>query len=124
MAPDTFRVVTIDSDGTTVSAEWDTTGGTLGLLQDAVGGFVDVVPLHPTITMWVNDTGLVDALPINWVATTIARAFGLTHQPYAGPVAFTGGVDDDGTTLPLGDHQTDVLLRAGRLITNHYSKHH
>jgi len=123
MAADGFRVVTIDSDGTTADAEWDTTGGTLGLLQDAVGGFVDVVPLHPTITMWVNDTGLVDALPINWVATTIARAFGLTHQPYVGPVVFTGGTDDDSTTLPLGDHQATTLLRAARLINDHFCAH-
>lgn len=72
MAPDGFQVVTIDSDDTTVAVVWDTTGGTLGLVQDAVGGFVDVVPLHPTADMWVNDTGLVDARPINWVATTIA----------------------------------------------------
>lgn len=43
----------------------------------------------------------------------------MTHQPYAGPVVFTGGVGDDGTTLPLGDHQTAVLLRAVHLITHH-----
>lgn len=70
-APDGFQVVNIDSDGTTVAAVWDTAGGTLGPLHDTVGGFVDVVPLHPTIAMWVNDTGLVDAQPINWVATTL-----------------------------------------------------
>ncbi|MBE1609896.1 DUF3846 domain-containing protein [Actinopolymorpha pittospori] len=102
--------MTIDVEGNAQAVEWDTTNGTLKPLQRAVGGFVDVVSLHPTVDMWVNDNGIAEGLPVNIVATAIAGAFGATHQPYFGPVVFTGGADSEGETLSLEDRQVTLLL--------------
>ena len=54
-----FRAVSITTDGAATVHDWDVTHGTLKHLQEAVGGFVDVVALAPDMDMWVNDEGLV-----------------------------------------------------------------
>lgn len=104
-----FRAVTIDTEGNAEAVEWDT-NDTLRPLQQAVGGYVELVSLTATLDMWVNETGLIDGLPVNEVATWIAISHGLTHQPYFGPVVFTGGTDDQGDTLPLTEMQSAALL--------------
>lgn len=105
-----FRAVTIDVEGDAQAVVWDASSGTLSALQEAVGGAVDVVSLHPRVDMWVNDNGIPEGLPINQVATTLTRLFGLSHQPYFGPVVFTGGVDGEGETLTLDEDQVETLL--------------
>ena len=107
-----FRAVTIDVDGNAEAVQWDTTSGTLTHLQQAVGGLVDLVALHEHVTMWVNDEGIVKGMPMNIVATSIARGFGFTHQPYFGTAVFTGGGDEEGGAK--GAHQQSSLMaRAG-----------
>ena len=81
MAPDGFRVVTIDSDGTTVSAAWDTTGAAPWpcCRTSSAGSSSRCTPPSPCGS----------TTPASWT-----------------PSPSTGGADDDGTTLPLGDRQT------------------
>lgn len=111
MSSTQFRAVTIDVEGRAQAVEWGTSGGTLRHLQTAVGGDVDVVPLHELVDMWVNDNGITEGQPVNVVATRIARGFGGTVQPYFGPVVFTGGADAEGATLPLTEEAAGVLVR-------------
>lgn len=54
-----FRAVTIDTEGNAEAVEWDT-NDTLRPLQQAVGGYVELVSLTATLDMWVNETGLID----------------------------------------------------------------
>lgn len=115
MSTTLFRAVTIDVDGSAEAVQWDVSAGTLQPLQEAVDGFVDVVTLHPSVTMWVNDEGLVRNMPMNIVATSIARGFGLMHQPYFGRAVFTGGASDEGDTLALSEEQSEALLNLARL---------
>lgn len=112
-----FRAVTIDIDGDAKAVQWDpTTSDTLRHLQQAVGGLVDAVTLHESVTMWVNDEGVLRGMPINLVASSLARDLGTTHQPYFGPIIFTGGCDDEGETLGLSEQHVEALMNLARII--------
>jgi hypothetical protein len=81
------------------------TGFTLEELQAGVGGgLVQLIQVSDTVTMWVNEEGLLrDDLELNDVATIFYHALGGQDTPIMGPIVFTGGGDDDGETLPLTD---------------------
>ncbi len=51
----------------------------------------------------------------NIVATSIARGFGFTHQPYFGTAVFTGGGDEEGETLGLSEQHVEALMNLARL---------
>ena len=116
MSINPFRAVTIAVDGTAEAVQWDATRGSLTHLQQAVDGLVDLVVLHEHVTMWVNDEGIARGMPMNIVATSIARGFGLTHQSYFGPAVFTGGGDTDGETLGLTELRVEALMNLARLV--------
>jgi hypothetical protein len=79
-------------------------------LQREVGGWVQMVELSPTITMWCNEEGKLIGLPLNYAATRIwTKVFGYTDA-IMGQVVFTGGSDDDGETLPLSKEDEQVIL--------------
>jgi len=65
--------------------------------------------------MQITKFELVKGLPINIVATLIARGFGFTHQPYFGPVVFTGGGDEHGETIGLTEQHAEALINLARL---------
>jgi len=116
MSINPFRAVTIAVDGTAEAVQWDATRGSLTHLQQAVDGLVDLVALHEHVTMWVNDEGIARGMPMNIVATSIARGFGLTHQSYFGPAVFTGGGGTDGETLGLTERRVEALMNLARLV--------
>lgn len=95
-----FRAVVVETDGAVREVEWDSDGGVLRELQEAVGGYVDVVALDQGLDMWVNDEGLVNGMSVNWLASALAARSG-AQQPYWGPAVFTGGADEEGKTLSL-----------------------
>lgn len=73
----------------------------LSKLQGAVDGLIQPVDLSPTITMWVNEEGLLrDDLKIHPLATLFMEELG-SQTPIFGDVVFTGGSDEDGNTLGL-----------------------
>tara|TARA_Y100001951_G_scaffold66906_1_gene53903 strand:+ start:1983 stop:2402 length:420 start_codon:yes stop_codon:yes gene_type:complete len=90
----------------------------LTALQDAVGGYIERVPLPPDspVTMWVNEDGLSLRLPGNAVASRYYRqAWGNPHNvnmKIVGNAVFTG-CDENGA-LPLSRETvyelTEVLL--------------
>lgn len=67
---------------------------TLEEFQRLVGGNIEGVP---TVPGYVNEEGLIQGLPYNVVASTIA------DYNLVGDVVFTGGVDENGDDLPVSD---------------------
>lgn len=66
---------------------------------------VDVVRLVPGVRgvdMWLDDEGMFCGV-VNGPATGLARVFGFRWQPYFGTVVVTGGADEAGDTVGLGD---------------------
>ncbi len=84
---DQLGVVVVEVDGAVRADTWAITAekDTLGYLQDAVGGLIDVVGLTESVDMWVNDEGLFLCEP-NPLATMLAAGLGLP------PVWLTLGV--------------------------------
>jgi len=73
---------------------------------------VDVVRLTERLDMYLDDEGLINGQPINPIATILARHFGRTTQPYAGPAVLTSlGPDgrDRSLSLALRRHVRDLL---------------
>lgn len=64
-----------------------------------------------TFTFWADEEGLMVEQPmLNYRATAlIYEREGITH-PVVGPVFVTGGVDEDGNSLPLGDELAREML--------------
>lgn len=107
----TTSAITITSDGIVASTQLEVhpSRGILDALHDAIDcDTVDAVPLSPTIAMWLDDTGALTK-PINETATVLARAYGRT-QLYFGNAVLTGGIDAEGNTLSLSQHELSTLL--------------
>lgn len=100
-----MKAVRIDVDGTATELhELD-----LKTLQNAVGGLVDVVDSDSgESTIWVNDEGLLMGLETNFVGTYLARKLG-RRVTLVGPVVLTGGVGEDGETLPISAEGLKVI---------------
>jgi hypothetical protein len=87
-------------------------------LSRAVGGMIEAVTLPNGLTLWVNEEGKMDGLPVNDYATRLfASAFGAGIDIIVGDAIVTGGADDEGETLGLTDEQVaelvDNILHAG-----------
>ncbi len=98
-----LSVLVIGVDGVVSESAWQPgpDGGLLRLLQEVVGGSVDVVALDAETDMWVNDEGIYTE-EVNPVASAVAshvRMQGL--QPFYGAAVFTGSPDEDGVTTGL-----------------------
>lgn len=95
-------------------------GESLEALQEGVGGYVDVLELTASVSMWVNDEGAYRC-HLNRAATKLASLVlgseGGPAQdlltdgvvPVFGPVVFTGGRDDDGEVRPLRPEAVEWL---------------
>jgi hypothetical protein len=87
-------------------------------LSRAVGGMIEAVTLPSGLTLWVNEEGKMDGLPVNDYATKLfTSAFGSGIDIIVGNAIITGGADDEGETLGLTDEQVaelvDNILHAG-----------
>lgn len=77
----------------------------LAKLQEAVGGYIDVVA-ERDYSIFVNDDGIGQQLEIN---VGLMRLFdGLM---LAGTAVITGGVDHEGNTLPITDEMTLHVMK-------------
>ena len=75
-------------------------------LQDAVGGWIEATySSSGDTTLWINEEGKLNGMPVNWVATALwwnlNKIFD-RHDVLVGPVVVTGGVDEEGYTLSVG----------------------
>jgi hypothetical protein len=81
----------------------------LTVMQTAVRGLIEAVDLSDDVTMWVNEEGLYLESIINPLATLLFSELGADH-PIKGDVIFTGGTDQDGETMGLGQKALDHLV--------------
>ena len=74
----------------------------LSALQEKVDGLVQAVDLSPNLTLWCNEEGKLRRLAHNPYAQYLwDKAFGAETDYLVGDIILTGGVDDNGNTLPL-----------------------
>lgn len=79
----------------------------LQFLQEAVGGHIELVPMRrDDLTMYCNDEGKLDGLPINHLATAIAD---LMDDILVGDVVLLGPVDRHGDSQGVPQHIADAL---------------
>lgn len=105
----------LDEDGRLDTMTWTGEEDSLDALQAAVGGWVDVVQLTPTVTMWVDDEGAYRR-GVNRTVTRLLRLHGELVSPIFGPVVFTGCRGWENETVGLSS-AADAWLRgwlAGR----------
>ena len=96
--------VVIKADGTLERLDLSESEQELKSLQNAVGGYVQVIELEDDFTMWVNEEGKLLNLPVNEIATVIWEVrFGIGTDIICGDVVFTGGMDEDGETLTISE---------------------
>jgi hypothetical protein len=119
--------VVIKTDGTLERLDLSVSEQELKSLQNAVGGYVQVIELEDDFTMWVNEEGKLLGLPVNEIATVIWEVrFGLDTDIICGDVVFTGGMDEDGETLTISEANVQRLaelvegLKSTRTITQVY----
>lgn len=105
------KAVVIGFDESIEVLDLDAEQGSLKVLQDAVDGWVQVVDLAPTLSIWVNEEGKMNGLPYNGIATAIYQdRFGAVDI-IVGNAVLTGGTDDEGDTIGLTDEQVARIER-------------
>jgi Domain of unknown function (DUF3846) len=83
-------------------------------LQSAVGGWVQAIDLSNDLTMWLNEEGKLTGLPHNTTAQKLwDKTFWVGSDFVVGDVVLTGGTDEEGVTLPLGD---DTAQRVRKIL--------
>lgn len=95
-----MKAVYINTDNETYLASLDPNDMLSGL-QQAVEGFIEAVSLTDNITMWINEEGKLNDLPVNVIATLFYHAAHGPHDIIMGNVILTGGPDEDGNTTEL-----------------------
>jgi hypothetical protein len=103
--------VVIKTDGTLERLDLSESEQELKSLQNAVGGYVQVIELEDDFTMWVNEEGKLLGLEENKIATVIWEVrFGIDTDIICGDVVFTGGMDEDGETLTISEANIQRLV--------------
>ncbi|WP_445277424.1 DUF3846 domain-containing protein [Streptomyces sp. DSM 41033] len=101
------------TDGEFEIIDWPATGarGHLETLYRAIDCHaVDAVDISPTLTMWLNDEGLITGAPVNRSATILYALHNEPTQHYVGNVVITGGTDRNGETLGLTKDEIAALV--------------
>ena len=79
-------------------------------LQTAVDGLIQPVDIGDTVTMWVNEEGLLRGdLKLNHLATMLMEEIGY-KTPIMGDVVFTGAPDEDGNTMEFPAQASSELI--------------
>ncbi|MFC9035425.1 DUF3846 domain-containing protein [Streptomyces arboris] len=86
-------------------------GNHLPILYTGIGcTHVDAVDISPRLSMWIDDSGLINGSPVNRAATILYAIHQEPHQHYHGDVIITGGVDHEGETLGLTNDEIASLI--------------
>jgi len=102
--------VQVQVDGSINRLDLDAPQGSYQVLKDGVGGWIEAVDLREDMTMWLNEEGKLDGLPVNVMASRMFNeAFGAGKDIMVGDAVFTGGTDDEGDTLGLTEEQAQEL---------------
>lgn len=78
---------------------------TLDVLQEAVGGYIEAVGVNDGYTIYLNEEGKLDGLPLNEQATRLTRGILSPFDLVAGDVVLAGPLDDEGydTSVDLAE---------------------
>lgn len=107
----TAVVITAKGDFSLLDVETDF----LSKMQNAVDGLIQPVDLQDDVTMWVNEEGLLrNDLEANSIATGLYVQMLNAQTPIMGDVVFTGGTDEEGDTLGLGEDYVKALEEVAR----------
>jgi len=88
-------------------------------LQTAVGGWVQAIDLTPTLTLWCNEEGKLVDLPHNPYGQFLWNSTFGAHTDYiVGDIVVTGGTDDMGDTMGLGESDEAALRKALAKLAN------
>lgn len=82
----------------------------LSKLQTAVDGLIQPIDLSESLTMWVNEEFLLrNSFEPNLLGTAMYQSIG-GQSIIMGTIVFTGGVDPEGDTMGLNEHDYYKLL--------------
>ncbi len=81
----------------------------LATLQAKVGGWVQMVDLNDNLTLWCNEEGKLEGLPLNRYATELWESVYGKTDIIVGDIVLTGGADDEGETLGLSDSKIEAI---------------
>jgi hypothetical protein len=112
------RVLVVDTDETATLRDF--APGDLEAWQQAVGGFIEHLPLSAEVSAMVNEDGVRLELPVNRVASAVAAAFlsldgrvlNTIGTGIVGPVIFFG-TPVEGEAADVPDVVLLLLRRAG-----------
>lgn len=103
--------ILIPVDGPVESVSFDRKNE-LSVLQDAVGGWIEMVDMGANGALWCNEEGKLMNLPMNkratymwWTMVPAARGVDVL----CGDVMVTGAPDDDGNTTSVAQLILDLL---------------
>lgn len=102
------KVAKLNIDGTVETLDLDAPTGSLGVLQTAVDGMIDIIRIDPKVDMYINDEGKYTQ-EINHYATALFQTTFNTRDYISGAVVFTGGVDDEGEDKALPEDMFEVI---------------
>ncbi|MFH8439308.1 DUF3846 domain-containing protein [Streptomyces sp. NPDC018007] len=106
---DRFALV-LRPDGVFKVIDWPKDGHLPILYREIGCTAVDVVDLSRTLSMWLDDEGLINGSDANCAATILYALHHAPHQTYHGTVVLTGGTDRHGDTLGLTKDKVAELL--------------
>jgi hypothetical protein len=89
----------------------DLTNDEYDQLSRAVDGWIQAVNLNPNLTIWCNEEGKLNGLPVNIAGTAVWEEYFGRTDVIVGNVVFTGTPDENGDTLPLADFQVAQLQK-------------
>ena len=93
----TIKAVIVDPDGTFRNTEIESS---LGSFQAVVGGYIEAV-IGKVATIYVNEEGLLRALPPNPLATSFAQFILGRNVILVGTALILGPPDDVGNDTPV-----------------------
>ena len=104
------KAILLDVEGKVSTLDLDFMDS-LRILQRAVGGWVQAVDFRDDLTIWVNEEGKLNNLPINVEATKIWAHFYGNTDFIVGNAVFTGGTDENGETMAISDDTEAFILQ-------------
>lgn len=85
-------------------------GTTLAEMQAAVGGLIQPIDLSEKLTMWVNEEFIfMPDLELNALASSFFHVMAGGEYAIHGTVIFTGGTDDEGEIMALGETEATLV---------------
>jgi hypothetical protein len=107
------KALKISTEGVLTELDLDAPEGSYKVLFAGVGGMIEAVRLNPSVTMWCNEEGKFNGSELNFQATMFWSArFGIGTDQIMGDVVFTGGADEEGETLGLNEHNSNIIKEA------------